>query len=40
MLLPEGKTTKEEEAEIKAAKKEIEKGQVTSLKDVIKELRC
>ncbi len=40
MLLPEGKTTKEEEAEIKAAEKEIEKGQKTSLKNFIKELGC
>jgi len=40
MLLPEGKTTEEEEAEIKAAEKEIEKGQKTSLNDFIKGLGC
>jgi hypothetical protein len=40
MLLPEEEATTEEKKLIKAAKKEIELGQSTSLKDFVQELGC
>jgi hypothetical protein len=40
MLLPEEEATAEEKKSIKAAKKELEAGQSTSLKDFVQELGC
>ena len=40
VLLPEEEPTPEDKKSIKAAKKEIEKGQSTNLKEFMQELGC
>ena len=40
MLLPQEEATKEEKLELEAARKEISKGEKTSLESFVKEIGC